>query len=284
MVAGVGVPVVAWAVITGGVPLALLIGAASGVGAWELYRMARARGAEPMEGVGIPLAIAWPLIIAATQPRGVFNFPPGLVAGIFLVVLAAAIWVRGVGGKPLESVATTLFGIGYTGGLLSFGLGIRYHRFAADDRAGAALLLLPVLMTWGTDIGAYAFGRLYGRRKLIPSVSPGKTVVGAVGGLAGSVVVCWAFVAIVLVPIAELGLTRIGILVLAFAVSVAAQIGDLAESLLKREAGVKSSSGILPGHGGLLDRIDSLIFVLPVAYVLFNLPGFLLPAIGAAHP
>jgi phosphatidate cytidylyltransferase len=168
--------------------------------------------------------------------------------------------------------------------LLSFGFGIRYHRFVGDDRGGAALLLLPVLMTWGTDIGAYAFGRLYGQRKLIPSVSPGKTVVGAIGGLVGSAAVCWVYVVTVLVPVAELGMTRIGLLGLAIAVSIAAQIGDLAESLLKREAGVKNSSGILPGHGGLLDRIDSLVFVLPVAYMLFNLPGFLLPVPGPGHP
>jgi phosphatidate cytidylyltransferase len=283
LVAIVAVPITAGAVIAGGIPMALLVAVASGVAAWELYRMARATGAQPMEAVGIPLAVAWPLIIA-TEPRGVFIFPPGLLAAIGLVVLSAAIWVRGVSGRPLESVATTLFGIGYSGGLLSFGFGIRYHRFVADDRGGAALLLLPVLMTWGTDIGAYAFGRLYGQRKLIPSVSPGKTVIGAIGGLAGSVAVCWVYVVAVLMPVAELGMTRIGLLGLAVAVSVAAQVGDLAESLLKREAGVKNSSGILPGHGGLLDRIDSLVFVLPVAYVIFNLPGFLLPVPGTGHP
>ena len=202
---------------------------------------------------------------------------------MFLFVFSATLWLRGVDGRPLEAAATTLFGIAYTGGLLSFGLGIRYHQFVADDRAGAALLFLPVLMTWGTDIGAYAFGRLFGQRKLFPSVSPGKTVAGAVGGLAGSIAVCWGYVGQILTPVAALGLTATRILVLAVAVSVAAQIGDLAESLLKREAGVKNSSGMLPGHGGVLDRIDSLLFVLPVAYVLFNLPGFLLP-VPTGHP
>ncbi len=279
----IGGPLTLAAVIAGGVPLAALIGLASGIGAWEFYRMARARGAEPMEGVGIVLAVVWPLVIAA-EPRGVFIFPPALLAGVLLLVFSAALWLRGVNERPIEAVATTLFGIAYTGGLLSFGLGIRYHRFAADDRAGAALLFLPVLMTWGNDIGAYAFGRLFGQRKLFPSVSPGKTVAGAVGGVAGSIAVCWLYVVYILAPVAELGLTVTRILVLALAVCVAAQIGDLAESLLKREAGVKNSSGVLPGHGGVLDRIDSLLFVLPIAFILFNLPGFLLPLPVVSHP
>ena len=187
LVGFIGGPLTLLAVIAGGIPLAVLIALASGIGAWEFYRMARARGAEPLEGVGILLAVVWPLLIA-TEPRGVFVFPPAIVAGMFLLVFSAVLWLRGVNGRPTESVATTLFGIAYTGGLLSFGLGIRYHRFVADDHAGAALLFLPVLMTWGTDIGAYAFGRLFGQRKLFPSVSPGKTVAGAVGGVAGSIV------------------------------------------------------------------------------------------------
>jgi phosphatidate cytidylyltransferase len=132
------------------------------------------------------------------------------------------------------------------------------------------LLLLPLLLTWASDIGAYFVGRAFGKRKLMPSVSPGKTVAGAVGGLLATMLVGWLYARFVLTPSTQLAFVRGGILVFAILVSIAAQIGDLAESLLKREAGVKDSSHIIPGHGGILDRFDSLLFVLPVAYVLFN--------------
>jgi phosphatidate cytidylyltransferase len=246
------------------------------VAAWELYRLARAGGVQPMAAVGIPLAAALPLV-TAMQPRGAFTISPGLAAGALLLVFTLAIWLRPAEGRPLSAVATTLFGAFYTGGLLSFGLAIRYHRFVADDHGGVALVLLPVLLTWATDIGAYVIGRLLGRRKLIPAVSPGKTIAGAIGGVVASVGVCWLYVGYVLRPVAQLGMAPQTVVLFAVAISIAAQLGDLAESLLKREAGVKNSSALIPGHGGMLDRIDSLLFVLPVAYVLFSMPGILLP-------
>ena len=93
---------------------------------------------------------------------------------------------------------------------------------------------------------------------------------GAVGGLVASMLVAWLYARAVLVPVASLGFTPWGALGFGAAISVAAQVGDLYESLLKREAGVKDSSRIIPGHGGVLDRFDSLIFVLPVAYLLLD--------------
>jgi len=135
---------------------------------------------------------------------------------------------------------------------------------------GGALLVFPLVITWASDIGAYFVGRAIGGRKLIPSVSPGKTVAGAVGGLVASMLVAWLYAGAVLVPVASLGFSPWGALGFGAAISVAAQIGDLFESLLKREGGVKDSSRIIPGHGGVLDRFDSLIFVLPVAYLLLG--------------
>jgi phosphatidate cytidylyltransferase len=136
--------------------------------------------------------------------------------------------------------------------------------------------MLPVLLTWASDVGAYAAGRLIGGRKLIPSVSPGKTVAGAIGGVLLTVVVCLLFVRYLLRPQAQLAFTTLGTLIFGVAISVTAQVGDLAESLLKREARVKDSGTLFPGHGGALDRLDSLFFVLPVAYVLY---GWLLIAV-----
>src|ERR1043166_5882991 len=137
---------------------------------------------------------------------------------------------------------------------------------------GALLVFLPLLVTWASDIGAYFVGRAIGKHKLIPAVSPGKTVEGAIGGLVASVIVAWLIGDRMLRPAAQLGFKWApwGLILFGVAVSAAAQIGDLAESLLKREAGVKDSSRILPGHGGILDRLDSLFFVLPVSYLLIG--------------
>jgi phosphatidate cytidylyltransferase len=270
----VAAPLTIWIIMIGGAPLVGLLALTGGVGAWELFRIARAGGARPIEAAGIPLAALIPIVLAA-EPRGVFTVAPGFAAAVLMIVMALAIWIRRDDGHALSAVATTLFGASYTGGLLSFAFAIRYYRYVADDRAGIALLLLPLLLTWANDIGAYAVGRALGRRKLIPAISPGKTVAGAIGGVVVTVAACWLYVGRVLVPSADLGLSLSGIVIFGVAVSVAAQIGDLAESLLKREAGVKNSSRLFPGHGGVLDRVDSLLFVLPVAYIMFGIPGFL---------
>jgi len=138
---------------------------------------------------------------------------------------------------------------------------------------------MPVVLTWASDTGAYFTGRLVGGPKLIPSVSPAKTISGAVGAVVTTVGACAAFVHYLLKPQAQLAFSPTGLIIFAVCISVTAQIGDLTESLLKREAGVKDSGTLFPGHGGVLDRLDSLFFVLPVTYVLYY--ALLLPAPGA---
>ena len=267
----VAIPVALGVMYAGGVALAVLLALLAALGAWELFRIAGARGVEPLAGVGIALAASLPLLRWAHDAAGV-AVPAVVGALAVLVVLALAIWERGVTGRPLPASAITVLGVLYTGGMLSFGYAIRYHRFVVptDRRAGTALLLLPLLLTWATDTGAYAVGRAIGRRKLLPRVSPGKTVEGALGGLAVSVVVAWAYGKWVLPAAARLAFAPGTALLFGAVVSVAAQVGDLVESLFKREAGVKDSSHIIPGHGGVLDRFDSLLFVLPVAYVMLD--------------
>ena len=223
----------------------------------------------PIEPAGIGLAALVPIAIHA-QRLGLYTLSLTVIVAIALLLFASAIWLRGPQGKPLSSVAVTTFGVMYAS-LFSYIYALRYHDYAVGAAAGTVLVLLPVLLTWATDIGAYMFGRTFGRKKLIPSISPGKTVEGAVGGLGFTVVVCLLYVRFILMPYAQLGLTIQGAILFGIVVSVAAQTGDLAESLLKREAGMKDSSHIIPGHGGVLDRFDSLLFVLPVSYVLFNM-------------
>jgi phosphatidate cytidylyltransferase len=272
----VAIPVVLGLLYLGDAALAILLGAASGIAAWEFFRIARAAGHEPLDEVGIVLAAAFPLLAHAHQ-RDVFTMPLAAGMVVLLAVLAATIWMRGVAGRPLGAAAMTVFGASYTGGTLAFAYGLRYHRYAIGALAGTVLVLFPLVLTWTQDTGAYFVGRTLGRRKLIPSVSPGKTVEGSIGGLVLTVIVSWLYARMLMPAKAQLGLAPWAAIAFGVVISIAAQVGDLAESLLKREAKVKDSSALLPGHGGVLDRLDSVFFVLPVAYLLLG--ALLIPAL-----
>jgi phosphatidate cytidylyltransferase len=275
-------------VVYGGPPLPPHLALTSALGAWEFFRLARGTGLTPFDDAGIAIAGIIPLVVHARFLR--LYDPDGHIGSISLIVvcllllITAAIWLRGPAGKPLGAAASTAFGAAYTGGMLSYGYAIRYHDYAFAPAAlpfagrtftvpsGGLLLLLPILLTWGSDIGAYAFGRTFGRHKLIPSVSPGKTVEGAIGGLVACMLIAWLYARFVLHPATRLDFRwqPSGALLFGVLVSVAAQVGDLAESLLKREAGAKDSSHLIPGHGGVLDRVDSLLFVLPISYIVLG--------------
>jgi phosphatidate cytidylyltransferase len=248
--------------------LASVLSVLSALAAWELFRIARETGSLPLAPGGIALAALLPVAVHG-QRLGVYTLSLTAMVAMVLVLFASTIWLRGPSGKPLSSAAITAFGVMYAG-LFSYIYAVRYHDYAVGAAAGTVLVMLPVFLTWATDIGAYVFGRTFGRKKLIPSVSPGKTVEGAVGGLGLTIVMCLLYVRFILMPYAQLGLTFQGAVLFAIIVSVAAQTGDLAESLLKREAGIKDSSRIIPGHGGILDRFDSLLFVMPVAFLLLG--------------
>ena len=277
IVAVVAIPAVLGLAFLGGLPLALLLALAGGFAAWEYYSIAAAAGERPMAMTGTIIAAAIPLAVHGYR-IGRFHPPVlTLAATITLLVFALAIWWRGVEGRPIGAVAITLFGAVYTGGMLSFAYGLRYHNYAVGATAGMALVLYPLLLTWTSDTAAYFVGRALGRRKLVPSVSPGKTVAGAVGALVASVVVSWLYARYALPPLAKLSVLPWPAVWFGAVISVAVQIGDLAESLIKREAGVKDSSHIIPGHGGVLDRLDSLLFAIPVAYLVFTFPHVFFP-------
>lgn len=278
VVAVIGAPIALGIIWLGGAPLATLAGALSGLAAWEYYRIARDGGSTPMSVVGIVLSAMIPLAVHAQQ-LGVFAVPLVVWILVPLFVLALSIGTRGVDGKPLGAAATTIFGALYTGGTLSYIYALRYFGYAVGDTAGALVVIMPVVLTWASDTGAYFTGRLFGGPKLIPSVSPAKTISGAIGAVVATVGACAAFVHFLLKPQAQLAFSPTGLIVFAVCISVAAQIGDLTESMLKREAGVKDSGTLFPGHGGVLDRLDSLFFVLPVTYALYY--ALLLPAPGA---
>ena len=199
--------------------------------------------------------------------------PPGLPA----IALAAALVVLGVAGftraEPRDGFLTwavTSFGIAYVGLLAPFIAAVAHLAPAGGSastpigglnlHAGTAWILLLLLVVWGYDSGAYLTGRWLGRRRLIDHISPSKTVEGLAGGLLAATVA------------AGIGAWLIGLdawqpLVIGPVVGLAAQAGDLAESLVKRAAGRKESGFLVPGHGGVLDRIDSFLFAAPVLVV-----------------
>jgi phosphatidate cytidylyltransferase len=260
---------VAGAVWLGGAPLTILLSVAAALAAWEYVRIAEAGGARPMMGWTVVLAVLLPLAVHAARLG--YRLPPlSWLAMLVPLLLTVALWTRGSEGKPLGAVAMTLFGALYTGGMLAFVYALRYHRFTVDALGGTLLVALPVVLTWLNDSGAFFAGKAFGKRKLMPSVSPGKTWAGAVGALVTSVLGTWLAMRFVIGPLTGLGMTMVGVVVFGVTLSVAAQVGDLVESMLKREAGVKDSSSLIPGHGGVLDRVDSLLFTVPLAYVLLD--------------
>ncbi|NRG68111.1 phosphatidate cytidylyltransferase [Streptococcus suis] len=146
----------------------------------------------------------------------------------------------------------------------SFYIGIGFHNLILARIDGLNKIFFALLIVWATDIGAYLIGRQIGRRKLLPRVSPNKTVEGFVGGILSAVVVALIFLIFDKSLLAGYSLGMMLLLVVIF--SIFSQFGDLVESAIKRHFGVKDSGKIIPGHGGILDRFDGMIFVFPIMH------------------
>ena len=209
----------------------------TGLGLEEFYRMARAKGLAPVRWLGF--ASAFVLLGLAYRPQ-----TPNaslLTTGGLLVLLALALR-RGGQPRVLESAAVTAFGVFYVGWLSAHFVLLRELPWRAGlaYSDGGSLVLYAFLVTWSCDTGAYLTGRLFGRTRPWTTISPRKTLEGAAGGLVFAL---------------------IGALV-----GICGQVGDFVESLFKRDAASGDSSDLIPGHGGVLDRFDSLYFAAPVVY------------------
>jgi len=261
-------------VYLGGPFLATLLSAIAALSAWEFCRMARASGVEPFDTAAIVASAAVPLLVYGVHLRMLAPTVTHAIVAV-LAVIAVTVFRRGIERRPMAAAATTIMCVLYVS-LVAYVFDLRYNDYVVSALGGTVLAMFPILLTWATDVGAYVFGRMFGSRKLMPSVSPGKTVQGAIGGLVLAVLIGWLYVRYALHPYAQLSLRPLSTIIFAVCVSAVAQIGDLAESLLKRESGFKDSSTIIPGHGGVLDRFDSLLFALPVAALLLH--ALLIPA------
>lgn len=269
LVAMVAIPIAVAAGWAGELVLASVLALLAGLGAWELFRLTRATGTSAIEAIGIPLAALMPLGAHAVR-IGWLDAPFAAGGAVFVALTGAVLWARSPTAKPLGSIAVTVFGVLYAGATLAYAYALRHHRFVVEPAAGAVLVFFPIALTWLSDSGAYFAGRTFGKRKLMPTVSPGKTVAGAVGGIVVSMIGAWAYNDFVLRPVAQLALAPWTALIFGVVISAVGQVGDLVESLFKREAGVKDSSTLFSAHGGVLDRLDSLYFAIPVAYLILS--------------
>ena len=274
-VAAIAIPAVVGVIWLGGWPLAATLAALGVLGTREVYDFARRQGIEALDETGWVAAAAIPLLAYWAKGSQVRWAEPALYVGAWWVmaVLVVAMIRRGPAGRPLTSVSVTLFGCLYASGMLAFLIAIR-HGINAENRPAAyvSLTLFPLVTTWICDTVAMAAGSAFGGPQLAPVLSPKKTRAGAVGGTLGGVLTA--------LVLGKLILNRQGwnfsvgqLLLFGLAVSIVGQVGDVAESLFKREAGVKDSSALIPGHGGVLDRLDSLYFVIPAAAGLYRMFG-----------
>lgn len=256
-----------------GWPFALLVLAMVLVGLHEYFAGCRAHGSDPQDGLGYAGGILFVLLATPLVPDNAERVLP-----FFLTVLVAAGLIFEVLKRehaPLKNLAPTWLGMLFIGWLFPFALrlrllqaadvpGLRWNApapWVADIGIGAWLVVFTVLLTTALDSGAYFAGTTLGKHKLAPRVSPGKTWEGAIGGFAaamlvGAAVAWWLRFPL---PFALAAAALVGVL---------GQLADLSKSTIKREIGIKDFGTLIPGHGGVLDRFDSLLFAAPVVYWL----------------
>lgn len=267
----VSIPILLVLLYVGGWPLFLVALACMLIGLQEFYSALLKKAIVPVQEVGWLGAIG---IFGATQwaPRewrsGIVT---GCLAGVVFLALIAQFWRRR-GTSVIANAGATVFGVVYVALLFSYFLRLRLlplGQFAEGqtgsipDRMGAILLVVSAV--WMMDTSANLVGRYFGTRKPWPNTSPNKTWEGALAGLLASIVTTWLIGGLLCrLPTAHL-------LVLGIGLGIIGQLGDFCESLMKRDLGLKDFGAILPGHGGVLDRFDSLLFAMPAAYYYLTL-------------
>jgi phosphatidate cytidylyltransferase len=250
------IPIVVAAVLYAPAPLFVgVIAAVSLIALYEFFKIAEPSSYARFKAAGYLAAVAIDVSLY-------FN-NLGITHAVILTVVLALFILALHGLKDLSQAITaishTFLGVFYTSYLLGLLIPIRY---AFSDIHGARYVLFILVIIWAGDTGAYYVGRNLGRRRLAPRISPKKTVEGGIGGLAASALIGYLFH--IFWPLQESALT---VVALGLVLGLIGQVGDAAESLLKRGAQIKDSSALIPGHGGLLDRIDSLLFAAPAMYL-----------------
>jgi phosphatidate cytidylyltransferase len=263
----VGVPLVVGAIWAGLPSLSALAAVAAFLGVLEFYSLAKGSNARPSVVVGS----AWALLFIISGHLGGWLTPWALLGG----AAATFLWHQmrrlldvtllakdGGESRGFKDVVTdwgfTAAGALYVGWTLSLALVLR------QESQGLEWVVVALLGTYATDTGAFFIGRTWGRRPMAPVVSPGKTWEGAAGGFVMGLTAVLALAYGLDLPLSMWEAAVLGVLITVFA-----QVGDLVESRLKRASGVKDTGRLIPGHGGILDRLDSVVFVLVVVYYFY---------------
>ena len=267
----IGIAILLWAIIyafhpIGGLLMPLLCILIIGTALKEYFSIARSKGYQPLQKLGLTFAIAYITVLFFSAAAPFVDLLPLLALGTALFSVFLYFFLKGE--KPIVNIAVTLFGILYLVIPLSCLLPLLYLFPPGSPQDGRWWLLYLIAVTFSTNSCALFIGKAFGKRKLAPYISPNKTWEGAIGGFAAAIVVslafyCMAHWSVTAIPV-SLGFWES--IFLGATESVLAQFGDLAESLLKRDAGVKDSSKI-PGLGGVLDVVDSMIFTCPLIYL-----------------
>lgn len=251
----VGVPCVYIITERGGVFFLLLVDLIILLGMNEFFHLMEAKGNRPSRLLGYTAALAVSLHVYLGGPALT------LVVTLILILIMIREVFRPDVDKALANIAVTVLGIMYVGWLGSHFVMLR----ELDDDYGSRIVFFGLLIIWACDTVAYIVGILLGRKKLVPHISPKKTWAGAIGGLVGGGLAGWVS-AITFLPL----ITPAAGASLGLACALVGQFGDLVESLLKRDAGLKDSAQLIPGHGGILDRVDSLLFSMPLLFYWFR--------------
>jgi phosphatidate cytidylyltransferase len=251
-------PLILYITLLGKLPFLILVDVLVVFGLWEYLYVAKLKGLHISRWIILPLGILLPICT--------FLFGEQVLLIFLLVVLYLSSFsfiIRGRTQGTTTDWATSLFALFYVAGLFSFLILLREmpREFGVNYKLGGLWIVYLFLCIWSCDTFAYFIGAPLGKHKLSPAVSPNKTVEGFIGGIMGAVAAAF-FCFYVFFNSAQLE----HLLVVAGLVALIGQVGDLAESLFKRDAQVKDISNIIPGHGGILDRFDSLLFVAPVVY------------------
>ena len=246
-----------------------VVGAVAELALWEYLSLADAAGAKtPRIASGIAVAVLF--VVTFFQALALAPLAGAIVLGLLIVCA-----FRSPLPRVLPDAAYSVFGVLY------IGFSLTTLPLLSQQENGASLLVFLLLVVWAGDIAALYIGRTWGRKKLAPAISPGKTWEGSIASVAGSIAVAcllfWLAARLQARDFAVLSypgaISRW--LILAAILNVAAQVGDLVESALKRGAGVKDSGSLLPGHGGVLDRIDALLIAAPVLWYALLVQQFL---------